>query len=173
MEELFGRRRARAQSLQLLFQAELSQNALPDILAEKTYVLEYKPLDEFAVNLALATFETSSELDELIDELSDNWSIERLPLVDKCLLRQAVAELKQGDKTQVAVVIDETVELAKRYGTDNSYRYVNGILGEFVRRYFSELELTAAALEPSELDSLISQNMQPVSSGNEEGFGRG
>lgn len=158
MEELFGRRRARSQSLQLLFQAEISQTELSDILADKSYALEFQPLDEFGAELALSTSQASAELDALIDELSDNWSVSRLPLVDKCLLRQAVAELKQGDKEQIPVVIDETVELAKRYGTDNSYRYINGILGEFVRRYFADIELSPAEeLDGLQIDALIAQ----------------
>ena len=68
------------------------------------------------------------ELDELIAAHARNWSLERMPAIDRNLLRLALYELKDRPDVPVAVVIDEAVELAKRFSTDDSGRFVNGML---------------------------------------------
>ena len=69
-----------------------------------------------------------AELDELIVAHARNWSLERMPAIDRNLLRLALYELKDRPEVPVAVVIDEAVELAKRFSTDDSGRFVNGML---------------------------------------------
>ena len=68
------------------------------------------------------------ELDALIEEHDRNWSLERMPAIDRNVLRLALYELKDRPDVPVAVVIDEAVELAKRFSTDDSGRFVNGML---------------------------------------------
>src|SRR6476646_854560 len=68
------------------------------------------------------------ELDQLIAAHARNWSLERMPAIDRNLLRLALYELKDRPDVPVAVVIDEAVELAKRFSTDDSGRFVNGML---------------------------------------------
>lgn len=129
---LFGRRRARAQALQLLFQVEINGYTVAEILAHGNYALEDGPLDPYASQLALDCFQRREEFDRMIDNYSDNWNVERLSLVDKTLIRMALAELDR-EPALTGVVVDEVVELAKRYSKDDSYRYVNGILGKIMR----------------------------------------
>jgi len=69
-----------------------------------------------------------AELDELIAAHARNWSLARMPAIDRNLLRLALYELKDRPDVPVAVVIDEAVELAKRFSTDDSGRFVNGML---------------------------------------------
>ncbi len=133
MKDLHGRRRSRAQALQLLFQAEMTAQSISSLLTKQDYALEDGPLDEYAGKLALAAYEQKEHFDQMIDKVSDNWSIDRLPLVDRCLLHMALAEISSAEFAETSVAIDEAVELSKRYGTDNSYRYINGILGQLVR----------------------------------------
>lgn len=131
-----GRTRARSQALQLLFQAEATERSVKEVL-NGTYALsDDEPLDEFGRELALGADEKRQELDCIIGNSSTNWAVERMPSVDRNLLRLAVYEMMFVDKVPTAVTIDESVELAKAYGTDESSRFVNGLLG----RVAQELE---------------------------------
>jgi N utilization substance protein B len=77
--------------------------------------------------------EHAARIDELIEEHASGWSLDRLPDVDRAVLRMAVFELLWVDDVPDAVVIDEAVELAKSLSTDDSPAYVNGVLGGIVR----------------------------------------
>ncbi|HEY0509597.1 MAG TPA: transcription antitermination factor NusB, partial [Blastococcus sp.] len=87
------------------------------------------PVPEHAVRLVEGVAEHAVRIDELIDTHASNWSIDRLPDVDRAILRMAVFELLWVDDVPDAVVIDEAVELAKALSTDDSPGYVNGVLG--------------------------------------------
>jgi N utilization substance protein B len=121
--------------MQLMFQAEATGRSVPEVLGGP-YALSEGPLDEFGERLARGAYEHQAELDDTIQRVSKNWSIGRMPSVDRNLLRIAVYEMLYVDEVAIAVTIDETVELAKLYGTDESSRFVNGLLG----RVASELE---------------------------------
>ena len=121
--------------MQLMFQAEATGRSVPEVLGGP-YALSEGPLDEFGERLARGAYEHEDELDETIQSVSTNWSVGRMPSVDRNLLRVAVYELLYVDEVAIAVTIDEFVELAKLYGTDESSRFINGLLG----RVASELE---------------------------------
>jgi N utilization substance protein B len=87
---------------------------------------------EFIEALCRGTIARQREMDDLIVPLLQGWSLERLASVDRAILRMALFEL-QGMDTPAAPVIDEAVELAKRYGTEDSGRFVNGVLGAALR----------------------------------------
>ncbi|MDO4797757.1 MAG: transcription antitermination factor NusB [Coriobacteriales bacterium] len=123
-----GRTLARSQALQLLFQAEAADRSVADVL-DGPYALSDGPLDDYAQSLALGADARRSDLDSVITWASTNWSVGRMPSVDRNLLRLALYEMLDVDEVAVAVTIDETVELAKAYGTDESPRFVNGLLG--------------------------------------------
>lgn len=117
------RRRARERALELAYEAE-SKGLLPaDLLAE----LPVAPT-EFAVQLVEGVTEYFGEIDRLVSEHSSGWAIDRMPVVDRCILRIGTYELLVGLDVPVAVVIDEAVELAKEYSTEDSGRFVNGVL---------------------------------------------
>jgi N utilization substance protein B len=169
-----GRTLARSQALQLLFQAEATHRLVSEVL-EGDYALdellvdgyhkelasrelEPQELDErlsdlknYTRELALGTDEMVHELDAIIERASENWSVSRMPSVDRNLLRIALFEILCVDDVDTAVAIDECVELAKAYGTDDSWRFVNGILGKIVRRIDAGEDVLAQAID--ELDA--------------------
>jgi N utilization substance protein B len=81
------------------------------------------------VRLVEGVAEHSAEIDRLIDEHAANWSLDRLPDVDRAILRMAVFELRWADDVPDPVAIDEAVQLAKNLSTDDSPAFVNGVLG--------------------------------------------
>ena len=93
--------------------------------------------ERFMHRLVFGVWEHRTYLDRIIEEAAPNWPITQMPGVDKAILRIAIFELLIDDleKTPVKAVINEAVELAKQFGSDNSSRFVNGVLGTVVSRY--------------------------------------
>jgi N utilization substance protein B len=87
----------------------------------------------FVKDLVLGTLEHARESDERITPLLEGWTIERLPTIDRLLLRMAAFELRHRPDTPRPVIINEAVELAKRFSTEDSGRFVNGVLSALVR----------------------------------------
>lgn len=130
-----GRTRARSQALQIMFQAEALDLPVDEVLAGD-YLLSKGPLMEYAERLARGCYEKLDTVDSCLAAVSENWSLYRMPAADRALLRIAVFELRcddTDDKIEDAVVINEAVELAKAFGTDDSARFVNGVLGRIAR----------------------------------------
>ncbi|MEE1044697.1 MAG: transcription antitermination factor NusB [Olegusella sp.] len=123
-----GRTLARSQALQLLFQAEAGDRSVEDVLDDGP-CLESGPLDPYGRELALGVEDMLAELDSVIAARSVGWSVDRMPAVDRNLLRIALYEMLRVDEVDIAVAIDECVELEKAYGTDESPRFANGLLG--------------------------------------------
>ena len=141
-----GRTLARSQALQLLFQAEATGRTVYEVL-EGDYALSEGPLDPFGEMLARGADDMRSDLDAVIEVTSSNWSISRMSSVDRNLLRLALSEMLEVDEVAVAVTIDESVELAKAYGSDDSFRFINGLLGRVARRMDEGVDVVAAARE--------------------------
>lgn len=78
--------------------------------------------------------EHQADLDHLISRYADHWAIDRMPVIDRTLVRMALYELLWGDDVPIAVAINEAVELAKSFSTDDSGRFVNGLLGRIVEQ---------------------------------------
>ncbi len=146
-----GRTLARSQALQLLFQAEANARAVLDVL-DGEYALSQGPLDDYARRLALGADERRPELDAVIAARSKGWSVARMNAVDRNLLRLALYEMLYVDEVDVAVTIDECVELAKAYGTDESSRFVNGILGRVADDLEAGVDVVAATREQTAAD---------------------
>lgn len=123
-----GRTLARSQAMQILFQAEATGRLVSDVLAGD-YALSDGPLDPYASELALGADSMLDDLDAVMDMASANWGVSRMPSVDRNLLRIAIYEMLEVKEVDIPVSIDECVELAKAYGTDESSRFVNGLLG--------------------------------------------
>ncbi|MDO4891538.1 MAG: transcription antitermination factor NusB [Coriobacteriaceae bacterium] len=147
-----GRTLARSQALQLLFQAEATGRTVSDVL-EGAFALDEGPLDDYAERLARGTDALLYELDAVIGDNSANWSVSRMPAVDRNLLRLALYEMLEVDEVDTAVAIDECVELAKAYGTDESARFVNGLLGKVARRMDAGEDVVAACVAAAEQDA--------------------
>ncbi|MBP3883372.1 MAG: transcription antitermination factor NusB [Olsenella sp.] len=141
-----GRTLARSQALQLLFQAEATGRTVYEVL-EGDFALSEGPLDPFGEMLARGADDMRPDLDAIIESTSSNWSVSRMPSVDRNLLRLALYEMLEVDEVAVAVTIDESVELAKAYGSDESSRFVNGLLGRVARRLDEGVDVIKLARE--------------------------
>ena len=119
-----GRRAARRTALFLLYQWDLTQQPLASLYEGE--------VDPFARELAEAVIERAEELDRESTESADDWSADRLGALERNILRIGSYELSRDD-VPVEVAINEAVELAKRYASDDASRLVNGILGKIAR----------------------------------------
>jgi len=127
-----ARTKARKRAVDVLYEADLRRSdplaVLRDRVADGT-----PPVPDHSVRLVEGVVEQQARIDELIEAHASGWSLDRLPDVDRAILRMAVYELLWVDDVPDAVVIDEAVELAKTLSTDDSPSYVNGVLGGIVR----------------------------------------
>lgn len=117
------RREARERALSLGYEAQQRAMPLADLLDE----LPTRP-EEYAVELAEGVAAHHEEIDGMLRRFSDHWSPERMPVIDRELLRLGTYELLHRADVPTAVVITEAVELAKEYSTEDSGRFVNGLL---------------------------------------------
>jgi N utilization substance protein B len=122
-----SRREARERALELLYEAEVRGEPVSVVLAAQTM----KP-DPFAEQLVLGVESTEAALDAQISALAVDWTTDRMPVLDLAILRMSLFELS-ALSTPTAVVISEAVELAKRYSTEGSSRFVNGVLAAACR----------------------------------------
>jgi N utilization substance protein B len=128
------RRRAREVVLQMLFQLEASGASPQRVVDTYRTAFGEGPLpDDFSIQLFTAISASLQELDQLITSASENWRIERMSRVDRNILRMGVYELMLSEDTPPVVAINEAVELAKRFGTEDSASFVNGILDRIGR----------------------------------------
>jgi N utilization substance protein B len=128
------RTRAREVALQALYQEDLNpQNALENLGAFLAARLRDDDLREFARQLVLGVKRNQAELDALLAEKAENWSVQRMAATDRNLLRLGAYEIRYGDAPP-RVAIDEAIELAKRFGTANSPQFINGILDKLIPR---------------------------------------
>ena len=142
------RRAARRLALDVLYEAEI-RDELPleawDVRTQDGWVIpapDDSALDlsdvtpeqatEYALLLVAGVQEHQADIDALIARYADHWTIARMPVIDRNLLRIAMFELLWGEDIPVAVAINEAVELAKSLSTDDSGRFINGLLGKIV-----------------------------------------
>lgn len=119
---------ARELALQALFSVEVGHRDPAEVLDEYLATFSESAHRLFVKDLVLGTLEHALESDSAIAPLLQGWTIERLPTIDRLLLRMARFELDYRPQTPRPVVINEAVELAKRFSTEDSGRFVNGVL---------------------------------------------
>ena len=130
-----ARRRARELALQLLYQHELTGKPPEEMQDEfEEWKSASDSMREFADQLLHGTLEHLEEIDEELSRQTAHWRLERLATVDRNILRLALYELEHHRDTPHAVVIDEAIEIAKKFGAEESARFVNGVLDGFVKR---------------------------------------
>ena len=127
-----ARSKARKRAVDVLYEADLRRSDPLAVLRDRV-ADGNPPVPEHAVRLVEGAVEQRARIDELIEQHASGWSLDRLPDVDRAILRMAVYELLWVDDVPDAVVIDEAVELAKSLSTDDSPAYVNGVLGGIVK----------------------------------------
>ena len=123
-----ARSKARKRAVDVLYEADVRGDDRLSVLRDRIETAN-PPVPEHTLRLVEGVAEHATRIDELIDTHASGWSIDRLPDVDRAILRMAVFELLWADDVPDAVVIDEAVELAKALSTDDSPGYVNGVLG--------------------------------------------
>ena len=128
------RRRAREVALQILYQWEIGRTDTPHA-AETYFTLQWPdlgpPPDElrrFATDLADETVRRLPAIDPLIAETTERWRPERMAVLDRLILRMAVCEMLRDAETPSAVVINEALELARTFSTEESVKFINGML---------------------------------------------
>ena len=147
------RTEARRLALQVLYQSEMVEKAPSAILADKAYVAEEGVPSAYAERLLQGVEEHREEIDDQLRTASENWTLSRMPAVDRALLRMAACEMLYVDEVPLSVSINEAVELAKRFGGgDDSHRFVNGILGRIARGIEAEGAQAAEEELPSAVD---------------------
>ncbi|UCD36447.1 MAG: transcription antitermination factor NusB [Nitrospiraceae bacterium] len=124
------RRRAREYALQILFQLELSGNELTERVFDEFWEgnEEDREVREFTRQIVTNTLTHLGEIDDMIKKAAEHWSVERMAVIDRNILRAAVFELAYRKDIPSSVVINEAIEIAKKYSTEDSAPFINGIL---------------------------------------------
>jgi N utilization substance protein B len=135
------RRKAREYALQLLFQLDIRKEK-PSATVLKHFWTEYDADQEvraFAEEIVKGTFRHVTKINNVIHQCAKNWSLDRMAVVDRNVLRMAVYEILYRIDIPSSVTINEAIEIAKKYGTDDSGAFVNGIL-DGVARFTGKLD---------------------------------
>ena len=132
-----SRRKARELALQVLFHIDFTGGDSRQVIAA-VYAMQEdevpESVNEYVEWVVSGTLAKQAEIDQLISELAHDWKLERMGGVDRAATRMAIFEIKYGDgKVPPRAAVNEAVELAKHYGSDESGRFVNGVLGSLVR----------------------------------------
>lgn len=121
------RREARVRALEILYQHEITGQSIDEIIKVKKSLGQ--PVDEFSLELIKGVEVHLKEIDTHIAYASDRWTLERMPAIDRNILRVATYEIFYEKEIPVSVSINEAIEIAKEYGTPDSGKFVNGVLG--------------------------------------------
>lgn len=127
-----ARSKARKRALDILFECEVRGTPLGDTLDDRVLANE-PPVNEYTVTLIRGVIEHQARIDEVISTYAQGWSLERMPTVDRNVLRLGVLEVLFLDDTPDAVAVSEAMNLVRDLSTDESPTFVNGVLGNIVR----------------------------------------
>ena len=126
--------------MQMLFQGDLGKQTPDEV--RKLFWASVTDVDEetrgFAEDLYRIATSRSVEIDALIEQHSQNWRLERMPVVDRNLLRSGIAEMLGYPRTPAAIVINESLEVARRYAAPESIHFLNGVLDAIARHLLEE-----------------------------------
>lgn len=129
------RRKSRELALQMLFQSDMGKQSREQV--ERTFWAERKDLDEgvrgFAEELFRTAVERAESIDQLIEKHAENWRMDRMAAVDRNILRTGVAEFLAFPQTPRPVVINEALEIARRFSSPESVQFINGVLDSVAR----------------------------------------
>lgn len=128
-----GRRKARYMALYILYGAEVTGKDPQEVARAYERGSAGRPLPRYTRELMELVEEHREEIDRIIGAYSERWPVKRMPVIDRTLLRMAVAEILYRDDVPNGVSAAECVEMAKRFSTADSGKFVNGILGHLIR----------------------------------------
>ncbi|MGH4024107.1 MAG: transcription antitermination factor NusB [Pseudonocardiaceae bacterium] len=124
-----ARSKARKRAVDLLYESDLRGIDPAALLAERVGGTDSPPISDYAVELVQGVVAHREDIDRMLTEQAHGWTLERMPAVDRAVLRLGLFELLFSDEVDDAVAIDEAIELARALSTDDSPRFVNGVLG--------------------------------------------
>ncbi|MBK0867130.1 MAG: transcription antitermination factor NusB [Saccharopolyspora sp.] len=155
-----SRSKARKRAVDVLYEADLRGLEAVTLLSERLAAPEAAPVADYTVTLVEGIAANLRRIDEVLVEHAEGWTLGRMPAVDRAVLRLGLYELLWSEDVPPAVAIDESVELVKDLSTDDSPRFVNGVLGRIagisdrLRTSIRNLEAAeAAAAERAESDA--------------------
>jgi transcription antitermination protein NusB len=123
------RRKSREFALQVLYQLDITKQDVIKTLAQfQDHFSVNEERDDFMERLVLGVLEHCQEIDRLIEKYSENWRLVRMNIVDRTILRMAIFELLYCEEIPPKVTLNEAIELGKRYGSEDSGSFINGIL---------------------------------------------
>lgn len=124
------RRRSREYALQVLFQLDLTGTEFNDDMLNEFWqgIHEDRDVKEFALDIIKHTRQHLNKIDETIKQAAEHWSLDRMAIIDRNILRAATYELLYRSDIPASVVINEAIEIAKKYSTEESAPFINGIL---------------------------------------------
>jgi len=128
-----SRTKARSIALQVLYEVDISEHQPGKVLTDRFERLQMdNSLKQFISQIVSGVTEYKQILDEFIADFAPEWPLDQVAAIDRNLLRIALWEIAVYQKTPVKVAINEAVEMAKRYGSEGSPRFINGVLGGFI-----------------------------------------
>jgi N utilization substance protein B len=136
-KKLGARHKARRRAVDLLFEAEARDVDVSELIAERVQLsagdASVAPVNPYTSTLVEGVADDLDRVDGTIESYLQDWTLSRLPAVDRAILRVAVWELFHANDVPPVVAVDEAVELAKELSTDDSPGFINGVLGQVVR----------------------------------------
>ena len=132
------RRRARELALQAIYAIEIAANPKATVISDIGKMEEDEEIVRFAVKLFETVLEHGESVDKEVMSVVENWDFERIALLDRLILRLALSELLYFEEIPPKVTINEAIDLAKKFSTAQSGRFVNGILDSLYQKYKSE-----------------------------------
>jgi transcription antitermination protein NusB len=146
------RRKSREFALQVLYQLNITkQEAIQALTQFEGHFLSDGEADEFLKCLVLGVLEHFPELDRLIEKYSENWRLDRINIIDRNILRMALFELLYCEEIPPKVTINEAIDLGKRYGSEDSGSFINGILDRI------QIEVVRKPIQPKSVANLKNQ----------------
>ncbi|MEG1873869.1 MAG: transcription antitermination factor NusB [Ruthenibacterium sp.] len=143
------RRQARENAILAAFEESFHANSIEDIVAMSHDCGEYE-LDPYGETLLIHFYAHSAEVEDTISEKLKDWTLARLPRVNAAILRMAVTEMMYSAEDMDSIVINEAVEIAKKYAGEGDYQFINGVLGSIARDLHGAAALPAEELALSE-----------------------
>ena len=145
-----SRTKARSIALQVLYEVDISGHIPGEVLVSRFERLKMDAsLKQFISQIVSGVISNEGILDEFISDFAPEWPLEQVAIIDRNLLRMSLWEIAVFQKTPVKVVINETVELAKMYGSDGSPGFINGVLGNLID-HLEEIKLSVEIIQDEE-----------------------
>lgn len=147
---------ARRMAVQVLYQSEITGRSVRTIIAENEAIPDLGTLLAYSIELVEGVQANGDEIDRRLSEASENWALDRMPIVDRAIMRMAVCEMLYMDDVPVSVCINEAVELAREFGgEDESPRFANGILGRIARSEVGDAEVGDQTTAAGTVDAAV------------------